>query len=290
MWHWHWQRKLLSLYRKLSKLSFVGASRISVVTDASTHSCRDYLVSCFFESRLGLGAYAASQHIRTSKLLFPGEQNLTEEAERLAARREIDRLSALKIPSGTKCTTCKVDWLELCVISGAGGFEFFFWPLQPGDTRTIDVASRMFALNGMEVGFDQLANLPVLHVLMDQSKIGCAAAAWVASETCHWTFDKVHRLLRDLKGPLSSCGLSQVVMTSTWCWGINFKPFGSGAYFGEKNNVLESFMHAVFPISSIFQEYKERIAWDYGLQNVGDQELFDMLPEILNSFMHKGGW
>ncbi len=55
-----WQKKLLSLYRKLSKLSFVGASRISVVTDASTHNCRDYLVSCFFESRLGIGACAAS--------------------------------------------------------------------------------------------------------------------------------------------------------------------------------------------------------------------------------------
>ena len=85
----------------------------------------------------------------------------------------------------------------------------FFKPLQPGDIRIIDVASRMFVLNGVEVGFDLLANLPALHVLMDQSKIGCAAAAWVASQTCvlaHWTFDKVHRFLRDLKGPLSSCG------------------------------------------------------------------------------------
>lgn len=80
----------------MSKLSFSGASRISVVTDASAHSCRDYLVACFFETRLGMGAHGTSQYIRTSKMLFPGEQNLTEEAERLAARREIDRLSALK--------------------------------------------------------------------------------------------------------------------------------------------------------------------------------------------------
>ena len=71
-------------------------------------------------------------------------------------------------------------------------------------------------------------------------------------------------------------------MTSTWAWSVNYS---SGAYFGEKNNALESFMQAVSPSCSIFQEYKERIAWDYGLQNVGDQELFEMLPEIL---MHKG--
>lgn len=131
-----------------------------------------------------------------------------------------------------------------------------------------------------------------MHVLMDQSKIGCAAAAWVASESCvlaHWTFDKVHRLLRDLKQPLSGCGLQQAVMSSTWASSINYKPFGSGAYFAEKDNVLESFLQSVTPSSSIFQEYKHRIAWDYGLENVGDQELFDMLPTILKSFMQKGG-
>ena len=53
---WHWQKKLLSMYRNLSKLSFVGASRISVVTDASNTQLQDYLVTCFFETRLGMGA------------------------------------------------------------------------------------------------------------------------------------------------------------------------------------------------------------------------------------------
>ena len=37
-----------------------------------------------------------SQHINSSKVLFPGQMNLTEEAERLAARHETERLVALK--------------------------------------------------------------------------------------------------------------------------------------------------------------------------------------------------
>ena len=135
-----------------------------------------------WESRLGLGAYATSQRIRTSKLLFPGEQ-LTEEAERLAARREIDRLSALKFLQALSAQLVKLTGLSFESFQVQEDLRAFFRPLQPGDTRTIDVASRMFVLDGMEVGFDQLANLPVLHVLMDQSKIGCAAAAWVASQT-----------------------------------------------------------------------------------------------------------
>jgi len=289
---WHWQKKLLSMYRNLSKLSFVGASRISVVTDASTHSCRDYLVTCFFETRLGMGAYGTSQHIRTSKMLFPGEQNLTEEAERLAARREIDRLSALKFLQALSAQLQKLTGLSIQTFQMPQDVRVLLQPMTPGDTRTIDVASRRFLVNDVEVGWDQLLNLPVMHVLMDQSKIGCAAAAWVASESCvlaHWTFDKVHRLLRDLKGPLSVCGLHQSVMSSTWVWSVNYKPFNSGAYFAEKNNVLESFLQSVTPSCAQFQEYKHRIAWDYGLQSVGDQELFDMLPTILKSWMQKGG-
>ena len=272
----HWQKKLLSMYRNLSKLSFVGASRISVVTDASTHSCRDYLVTCFFETRLGMGAYGTSQHIRTSKMLFPGEQNVTEEAERLAARREIDRLSALKFLQALSAQLQKLTGLSIQTFQMPQDVRVLLQPMTPGDTRTIDVASRRFLVNDVEVGWDQLLNLPVMHVLMDQSKIGCAAAAWVASESCvlaHWTFDKVHRLLRDLKGPLSVCGLHQSVMSSTWVWSVNYKPFNSGAYFAEKNNVLQSFLQSVTPSCAIFQEYKHRIAWDYGLQSVGDQEL-----------------
>ena len=56
-------------------------------------------------------------------MLFPGEQNLTEEAERLAARREIDPSVSFEIPAGTKCTTSKVDWLEHSNFSDAAGCE-----------------------------------------------------------------------------------------------------------------------------------------------------------------------
>ena len=37
-----------------------------------------------------------SQHINSSKVLFPGQMSLTEEADRLAVRHETERLAALK--------------------------------------------------------------------------------------------------------------------------------------------------------------------------------------------------
>ena len=60
-----------------------------------------------------MGAYATSQHIRTSTLLLPGEQNLTEEAERLAARREIDRLSASKFLQAQSAQLQKLTGLSI---------------------------------------------------------------------------------------------------------------------------------------------------------------------------------
>ena len=51
---------------------------------------------CFFSYQHKVGCMGMSQHINSSKVLFPGQMNLTEEAERLAVRHEAERLAALK--------------------------------------------------------------------------------------------------------------------------------------------------------------------------------------------------
>ncbi len=102
---------------------------------------------------------------------------------RLAHWPHLHRLSALKFLQALSAQLVKLTGLSFVSFQAQEDLRAFFKPLQPGDIRIIDVASRMFVLNGVEVGFDLLANLPALHVLMDQSKIGCAAAAWVASQT-----------------------------------------------------------------------------------------------------------
>ena len=43
-----WARKFLSVYHKRCQLSFLQENRVVIATDASTHACRDVLVSLFF--------------------------------------------------------------------------------------------------------------------------------------------------------------------------------------------------------------------------------------------------
>ena len=92
-----------------------------------------------------------------------------------------------------------------------------------------------------------LSSLPCLHVIMDQGKVGCAAAAWLAGQggiLARFTFDKVHRLLRDLKNPLSKAKLDYSVMVTSYIFSVNHKPFGSGQWFTEKQHMMESFFEA----------------------------------------------
>ena len=60
----------------------------------------------------------------------------------------------------------------------------------------------------------------------------------------HFTFDKVHRLLRDLKNPMSKAKLDHSVMVTSYIFSVNFKPFGSGQFFTEKQHITESFFEA----------------------------------------------
>ena len=87
--------------------------------------------------------------------------------------------------------------------------------------------------------------IPMLHILMDQGSIGCAANAFSLDQNLlvHYSYDKIHRLHRDIKGPLRG-QLHKNVLLTTFMWTLNYKPFGSGGFFSEKQDVLESFLQS----------------------------------------------
>ena len=244
---WVWQRKLLSMYRQSSRLSFFNVKNFAIVTDASTHSNKDYLMSLAYDPVNGVGAHMCSVHVRSTKVLHPQEMELTPEAERLAARREIERLSSLKFLQGLSAQICKLTDLRL------DDFKFpevllKMLELQPGDNFFFD--DNVAVLNGEEFQLSQLrqlSDLPCLHCIMDQGKVGCAAAAFVTSQAglqIHVTFDKIHRLLRDLKNPIKAAGLESCVLATTYLFSVNTKPFGSGQWFTEKTQILEAFFES----------------------------------------------
>ena len=249
-----WARKVLSMYRQQSRLAFLGVNKICICTDASSHSNHDFAVSVAYHcsSTSEVSAYCTAQHVNTAKILFPGQLELTEEVERLAARRQIARLSAMKFMQALSAQIESLSSGQLSLRS--------FWPddalalqlqpLRPGDRRYYNGSQFEIAFANrddpvkVQLTDSCLAQIPVMKVLIDQGKVGAAADAFLNSlgMLIKFDFDKIHRLLRDCKG--MSYRLEQCLLQSTFIWSVNYKPFGTGLHHNEKRNVLAAFFES----------------------------------------------
>ena len=83
-----WICKLLSMYHEEARLCFLGSKQLCMVTDASHHSSKDWLISLAYDPLSMNGAYMTAQFVRSAKVIRIGEFELTAEAERVAARRD----------------------------------------------------------------------------------------------------------------------------------------------------------------------------------------------------------
>ena len=246
----YWQRKLLALGKTQSQLAMMGAQHLSLVTDGSTHSSRNFLVTLFYSGQNGVAAFGTSQAIGGSKILYPHEMNLTMESERLAARREVERLSALKFMQALQAQVKHISQNRLSLESFMVDETLlpFLKPHAKRSTEMVNLQTKHYVEldNGdqLELALPEPVHIPILNILMDQSKIGLAAAAFLSSRSAlmHYRYDKIHRLIRDIKGASSIGIVQEMMMATSWQFGVNYKPFGSGAFFDEKQGALQSFL------------------------------------------------
>ena len=192
-----WQRKLLTMYREQASLTFLRVNRLSVASDASRHDCRDFQVATAYDPENRVGAYLTSMYVCGSKVVHPGEFDLSPELERLAARREIERLKSLKFLQALSCQLQSLVRLSLEDFLPSESLRRFLLPLRGQDTSD-SIDSFEFASRAAT------RSVPVLHVILDQSSVGCAAAAFLSSlpVMAHFSYDKYHRVTNDLKRPL----------------------------------------------------------------------------------------
>ena len=249
----HWAKKKLNLYFSRSVSMFENLSRVRVVTDDSTHSTQETMVTVF-GTEAETACFATIQRIPSLKFVTPFEFDFLEEsAERLCARREQVRLASYRFLTA-------LDYQLDLVSSGSLSLEKFrapseagLDPLVPGDVRFQRVISDkcwvQVKRHGDDVGklvklnYDQ--ELPIMVLLSDQGPVCTAASAFVKydsySTLVHYQWDGIHRVVNDLKNSMTS-EMSQAVLKSRYLFGLNYRPFGSGAFFAEKCEILRAFM------------------------------------------------
>ena len=212
----YWQRKLVALYLQRARVAFAGTQRVCIAADASRHSALDYQVSLAYSPERKIGCYFLPQYISSSKVVYPDEFPMLPEVERVCARREQERLKAMRFLqslSGQLKHLCGYELADL---------------ISPDEEIHTGMLDR-----------------PMVHLIMDQGSVGCSAAAFLMhlGARVHFAFDKIHRLLRDVKQPMSAA-LQEVVMTCTYIFNVNFKPNRSCAFYDEKVHLLEGFLQS----------------------------------------------
>ena len=134
-------------------------------------------------------------------------------------------------------------------------------------------------------------SVPVLVLSLDQGPIGTAGMAFALQDhRIHVRFDKIHRCIRDYKLALGRAMGGIFLKTqlhSSYIFGLNYKPFGTGLFHHQKQSMLEGFLESQNIAGDLWQEFRERIAFDAGETVVNDLRLFESLSE-LRSFKNKG--
>lgn len=258
MWHrGSLDQKKLNMYFDKCTSLFQDRRRIRAVTDGSTHSCQETMVS-IFATESGSACYGTIQRLSTLKFVNPFEFELEPEAEYVCARREEQRLSSYKylaaLSHQLELLTSKSQE-PLTMESFRPPMDAGLLPLEPGDQRFVLRREDMVIASIQRKGQDRKVatrldfetELPILCLLSDQGPSCCAAAAWLKHDdySClvHFQWDGIHRVTNDVKGSQSK-EMSNMILKTMYCWGVNYRPFGSGGFFAEKVEILKAFMRS----------------------------------------------
>ena len=138
--------------------------------------------------------------------------------------------------------------------------------------------------------------VPLLTVGLDQGSVGASGMAYAINHRGHLVharFDKLHRVVRDMKLALTHClrGIfMKAQLFTAYIWGLNYRPFGTGAFYQTKRMMVNAFDRISDEHSPIFLKYAARIAKDLGLRCDTDQEKHHVYTAALEAdSFHKQG-
>ena len=238
-----------ALHDELSTTAFSNTHHIMVTTDGSTHGTKDLQVSVAFDSINDIAVPMTCQSLSVSKRVAPMEFDIHVDIERILARNEGERIKSYKLMQALS------HQLSL-LTSGKMNLETFLpldcWaglvtPLRPFCNRLVANDSESISIDG-ELFFPLhiAADVPLLTLLQDQGTINMAACSYMKSlqMMVHSDWDYYHRLSNDLKLAAEKCQMLQSQLAMQYVWSINYRPFGTGAFFQEKQEALEWFLNS----------------------------------------------
>lgn len=129
---------------------------------------------------------------------------------------------------------------------------------------------------------------PLLVIMLDQGGPGMAGVSYMNFKLNMMVFgkyDKIHRLIRDLKGAENGCCGKIFTKTKLWSaylYSLNKRPFGSGANATEKSCLMNVFANTVFIDSPVFLKHLSAIARAWKMPSDTPLERQAILTKVLD--------
>ena len=260
-----WMAKRQHLYRQRRSLCFHGARHLNMVADPSTHSKRETMVTVCWSWEAAAATHGDVQVLPATSALLPSEQELPSHVAELAAQLRLERVSAFRQLQALSHT---IQGLANSQWKGLGDFglpeDFRIHAVEQNHVRVlrqgplvdtacvVDMGTRHCTpvlpesalaptQDGLMVPDSDLAPMHRVNLLvlgLDQGSVGSAGAAFLdhIGAMVHTKWDKFHRCIRDIKLGMSYDNVFlKTQLYTSYLWGINYKPFGTGLFGTQKN-------------------------------------------------------
>lgn len=171
-----WSKKVLNMYFERNKLVFLNLPHLCLVTDASTHSQRETLVSIIYNHEKDVCGLAPTQQVSRSKVVSPLEFDLPDDVQALAAERKIERLSAYKFLAALSNQVSEITQGRQDLKSYFCAEAMHLSP--PGPNQKRFVSKGNIVIKNEETNESVISDLsqapttPILSVCIDQGGIG----------------------------------------------------------------------------------------------------------------------
>ena len=186
-----WSQKVLDLYFMQNKLVFLQLPHLCLVTDASTHSSKDTLVTIVYNHEKDVCGLAPCQVVSRSKRVSPLDFDLAEDVQALAATRKIERLAAYRFLVALSNQVSEVT-------QGRQQLSSYFPPeamqlSPPGPNQKRFPSRGSIVIKNVETNesvisdFSEAATTPILSVCIDQGGVGAVPGIYVLVFVLHWS-------------------------------------------------------------------------------------------------------
>ena len=134
-------------------------------------------------------------------------------------------------------------------------------------TRTREIPAR--------IANDESFEWPCHVAALDHGSVGAAGSSFVDNsdivDFLHFTvYDKYHYIVRNNKNGVNRSGrYKEVVVQSSYVWGLNYKPYGSGEWQKVKLELLDAFLKNHDGDSEIVKKFAPDILESWGMPYEG---------------------